>query len=323
VDKYDSDFNDSEASDDEVASEDEEEETGKRKNVYSDPGGTKKRRKYKAQPMIGKRLPPSKTAGTGVNRGLTLGSATSTTGVLSASELLLRKEATARAQSEYLASQGITAAELKRRREEEKSVTKIKQAVVSDMKTRKKDGRRYRTSPEKGKQGSPLKNKAEKKKKKERVVPAITQEELLAECVLVTEPENKKWLLGRRRMTDANADVISAAKRNDLTDVSKRFTSKGKIGVGGQGMFNCITFPKVDDVPDILKRSVKTEDIKDRITQGRTKDLKCAVTGGKARYWDPMTKMGYRDKEAFQILREKVSAAMENKEQSYTSKHDT
>ncbi|GMH63581.1 hypothetical protein TrRE_jg1100, partial [Triparma retinervis] len=264
VDKYDSDFNDSEASEEDGSDEVEEEEGGgKRKNIYQDPSGTKKRKKYKAAPMIGKRLPPSKTAGTGINRGLTLGSAASSLGVLSASELLARKEAKEAAHTLYCESQGITAGELLRREESAKNLTKPKHAFVSDMRTRKKDSRSrsqglsspsLASSPSRssGRDGgavpgqrSASKSSPPRPRPAKRVRSRITQESLLSECVLVTEPLNKKWLMGRRRMTDANEKVITKAKRDDLTNVKQRFTSKGKIGVGGQGMFNCITFPKV------------------------------------------------------------------------------
>jgi len=160
-------------------------------------------------------------------------------------------------------------------------------------------------------------------------------------------------------MTDANEQIISKAQRNDLTGVVSRFTSKGKIGVGGQGMFNCITFPKVDDVPRILQRSVKTADVLKAARNNPRRNLKCAITnkvrtrqGEKrrarnandqdekrtrsyirsrcascvttatilvphpnpfsrfavahsqdAKYYDPLTKMGYCDLEGFKQIR--------------------
>ena len=137
--------------------------------------------------------------------------------------------------------------------------------------------------------------------KKQRVL--ISQEELLTECVTSTEPLNKKWVLGRRRMTDANEAIISAAKRNDLTGVKERFTSRGKVGVGGQAMFNTITFPRVDHVPDILKRSVTLEDALKGTKPNPRRNLMCSVNGVPAKYYDPVTKKGYSDLQSFREIR--------------------
>ena len=77
VDKFDSDFNDSESDDEGNADVDEEDDDGnQRKNVYKDPSvlkGAKRKKKYRPQPILGKRKPASKTQGTGFNRGITLG----------------------------------------------------------------------------------------------------------------------------------------------------------------------------------------------------------------------------------------------------------
>mmetsp|Transcript_14008 Transcript_14008/g.28722 ORF Transcript_14008/g.28722 Transcript_14008/m.28722 type:complete len:245 (-) Transcript_14008:65-799(-) len=160
----------------------------------------------------------------------------------------------------------------------------------------------------KKKMGSMIVEKEEKKKKRAKSAkPRITQEELLTECVIRTEPENKKWILGRRRMTDANEQIMQEAKKNDLTNVAWRFTSKGKVGVGGQGMFNSVTFPKVDNVPPILQRSVNTSDVINSMKHNPRRNLVCAVTGGKAKYYDPLTGMGYNDKEGFKVIREKYA----------------
>jgi len=320
VDKYDSDFDDSEEEEEVGGEEDEEEEeeTGKRKNVYSDPSGTKKRKKYKAQPMIGKKAPPSKTQGTGLNRGLTLGSNSNASGVvLSSAQLLERKEAIERAKKEYMDANNMTAEEYKKESEKHKAANRTKAVVVSDIRTRKSDvsGLRKRikvevpeiTAATASTPPSPSKKEEKKKKRAKSAKPRITQEELLTECVIRTEPENKKWILGRRRMTDANEQIMQEAKKNDLTNVAWRFTSKGKVGVGGQGMFNSVTFPKVDNVPPILQRSVNTSDVINSMKHNPRRNLVCAVTGGKAKYYDPLTGMGYNDKEGFKVIREKYA----------------
>ena len=139
--------------------------------------------------MIGKRNPPSKTQGTGVNRGLTLGNANALgDGNLTAAQLLDRKEAIEAANKVYMEANNLTAEDLARA-----SKLKVKQVVVSDIRTRKSDvnGLRKRKTTEQvvvqgvvagvgGTTGSSPSKKEERKSKK-KTVPKFTQEELLSE----------------------------------------------------------------------------------------------------------------------------------------------
>ena len=105
---------------------------------------------------------------------------------------------------------------------------------------------------------SPKKAKVKKAKPRH----DITQEALLTECAVSTEPVNKKWLLGRRRSTKQEKTGQGLEKGRDLMGVAVRSVSKSKLGIGGQAMYNTLTFPNVDDVPRILQRKVTEEDFR-------------------------------------------------------------
>jgi len=111
------------------------------------------------------------------------------------------------------------------------------------------------------------------------------------------------------------------------------------MGIGGAGMYNTITFPSVDNVPKLLQKSVKVEDVLEEYMDGRlggdkvgrvdVRSIKeresggmragtkkkndkegpilCAVTGQVAKFIDPLTKLGYMDKEGFKAIRQHKS----------------
>ncbi|GMI10418.1 hypothetical protein TrVE_jg5633 [Triparma verrucosa] len=317
VDKFDSDFNDSEEENEEVESEpEEEEEDGKRKNVYSDPGGTKKKaKKYKAQPIIGKKRPAPKTQGTGFNKGLTLGGLAM--GNMDSATLLRVKEEREMQREAYMNGLGEqeAAAERPSSSKRPKPTTPTLGVGLTTRKSSTKGSLRDRTTLSKVMSDGTVKpstsspksmsspSKAKVKEKKERKPKHnITQEFLLTECVTKTEPGNKKWLLGRRRNTK-DEKIGEVKSRNDLTNVAARFSSKSRLGIGGQGMYNTLTFPQVESVPEILKKKVTTADVMATIKPNVRKNLKCAVTGVKAKYFDPKTGLGYCDKESFKEIR--------------------
>lgn len=68
-------------------------------------------------------------------------------------------------------------------------------------------------------------------------------------------------------------------------------------------MYNTLTFPQVESVPEILQGKVTTADVVSQIKPNPRQNLKCAITGGKAKYFDPKTGLGYCDKESFKELR--------------------
>jgi len=121
-----------------------------------------------------------------------------------------------------------------------------------------------------------------------------TQEELLLEALEITESENKKWLLARKR------DMAQTEEEKHVKDVSdlrviQKFNSR-------RGCYNTLTFPEMDHIPAIFDSSKRIQ--YNHKTQQNASI--CVITGKKARYRDPKTMLGYHDIEAFQELRRKL-----------------
>lgn len=121
-----------------------------------------------------------------------------------------------------------------------------------------------------------------------------TQEELLLEALEITEPENKKWLLARKR------DMAQTEEEKHIKDVSdlrviQKFNSR-------RGCYNTLTFPEMDHIPAIFDSSKRIQ----HIHKTQRNASKCVITGKKARYRDPKTMLGYHDIEAFQELRRRL-----------------
>jgi len=128
------------------------------------------------------------------------------------------------------------------------------------------------------------------KKKQKR----FTQEELLLEAATVTEPENERWLLARKRVQQ-NEDALQKGSQEDKRGkVICKFRSR-------RGCLNSLTFPEMDHVPDILARKHVAPTLKKVPTE-------CVITGKKACYRDPKTMLGYHDSAAFQELRRRLNA---------------
>ena len=123
------------------------------------------------------------------------------------------------------------------------------------------------------------------------------QDELLLEAIHDTEPENRRWLLARKRVQDI-ADQDNAA-------LAGRDRAKGKVVQkyhSRRGCLNTLTFPEMDYVPDILTRSAGTKPPPQPV------DTNCVITGKPAKYRDPRTKFGYHDVAAFKELRRREQA---------------
>jgi hypothetical protein len=120
----------------------------------------------------------------------------------------------------------------------------------------------------------------------------FTQEELLLEALEMTEPENKKWLLGRKRDMAQTQEEKHAKDVSDVRVIQK-FNSR-------RGCYNTLTFPEMDHVPAIFDPSKRQCNRNHKIDR---KAFLCVITGKKARYRDPKTMLGYHDLEAFQELR--------------------
>jgi YL1 nuclear protein C-terminal domain./YL1 nuclear protein. len=134
-----------------------------------------------------------------------------------------------------------------------------------------------------------------------------TQEELLMEAVSQTEPENQRWLLNRKRMQmEEHLYAESIQKLSQLygggnKKVISKFHSR-------RGCFNTITFPEMDHVPEIFTMVQKTQDQHDQMMEQIQRENTCVITGKKARYRDPKTKLGYHDLAAFRELRRRLEA---------------
>jgi hypothetical protein len=156
-----------------------------------------------------------------------------------------------------------------------------------------------------------------------------TQEELLIEAVHETEPENKRWLLARKRVQDQNEkDANANALRNQQRGkVIQKFHSR-------RGCLITLTFPEMDAVPEILTR--RPQQVHNTTTNvqsatgtnnGESEDqtevaypaslstpkndpTKCVITGKPARYRDPLTKSPYYDVAAFKELRRRHDAGL-------------
>jgi YL1 nuclear protein/YL1 nuclear protein C-terminal domain len=115
-----------------------------------------------------------------------------------------------------------------------------------------------------------------------------TQEELLMEAVTVSEPENSRWILARKRLQAEQEKNKESVTRETRGTVIERFISR-------RGHLNTINFPDMDHAPPILSRQSQTQS-----TQAQ---LLCVITGKPARYRDPKTLMGYYDLAAFKELR--------------------
>ncbi len=325
VDKFDSDFNDSEDEEDDAMEQDEDEEEegsgrGRKGNVYKDPSAAgKKRKKAMKVPIIGKRKPISKAQQlAGVNRGLSLGWAN--TGMTTA-EMLAAAEAHKTASEQQgmpTPSLSSSAARTPRAKNSAPQPLRVTTRHSAQPATRQRSPSKETSmaaTSSSDQTSLPAKTKPKPKR-------TFTQEFLLTEAVTATEPSNVKWLHGRRR--DLSAPEEAMGKTSHVTnDVAMRFNSVGKTGVGGTALWNTLTFPKVDLIPDILKARVEIGEALKSVekNKGRTSkigkiDLKGVIEGGTgpitegdgastAKYFDPLTKKGYSSAKQFNEIRRK------------------
>jgi len=190
---------------------------GKRKNVYSDPSGTKakKRKKQMKQPIIGLKVPPKKGAPTGVNKGVSLGGFGAMTnmagGGMSTAEMMA-----ARAEAGIEAPPPPPDPELLRASKKGKTQAIPVNSIITTRKS-KQNVLRDRSGPP-----SPAK-KTETvslavKKVTPRAIKQFSQEELLTEAVHTTEPANFKWIQSRKR--DMNAEQGMADAKSNMSNLA-------------------------------------------------------------------------------------------------------
>mmetsp|Transcript_19973 Transcript_19973/g.22853 ORF Transcript_19973/g.22853 Transcript_19973/m.22853 type:complete len:780 (+) Transcript_19973:220-2559(+) len=127
----------------------------------------------------------------------------------------------------------------------------------------------------------------------------FTQEELLLEAVTKTEPENERWLLGRKRAfaeVEATQKLIQNSSNYKLIS---RYISK-------RGSYISLTFSDMDAVPAILQPSIEPPK--------QVSPVVCVISGEPARYKDPKTGMGYENLVAFQELRRRFGDKKEREQ---------
>ncbi len=133
----------------------------------------------------------------------------------------------------------------------------------------------------------------------------FTQEELILEAVRITEAENKRWLLSRKRsqMEEVSRSELNKklGDKNENQKVICKYNSK-------RGCYNTLTFPSMDHLPEIFARPRVDETQRLATLEQRKKDNICVITGKKARYRDPKTGKGYHDLAAFKELRRRLTA---------------
>jgi len=132
----------------------------------------------------------------------------------------------------------------------------------------------------------------------------FTQEELILEALQVTEAENERWILSRKRIMD---EEHRAELKKKLLGQN---ASKGKIirkTYSRRGCYNTITFPDMDHVPEIFTRNQESKNPTAAIDE-RKKANVCVITGKVARYRDPKTMKAYHDLAAFKMLRNRFEA---------------
>lgn len=149
-----------------------------------------------------------------------------------------------------------------------------------------------------------------------------SQEELLLEAVHETEPENQRWLYGRKRVMDQhnqNKDSNILRDQHRGKKVIQKFHSR-------RGCLITLTFPEMDAVPEILtRRHESTKRSQEKIPpipggviqqsaevpslttskqqQQQQCPTLCVITGKNGKYKDPLTKFPYHDLAAFKELR--------------------
>lgn len=133
----------------------------------------------------------------------------------------------------------------------------------------------------------------------------FTQEELLIEAVSHTEAENHKWLLNRKRLQVEEHSRADHSKKSGNGAAERKVISKFN---SRRGCLNTFTFPEMDHVPEIFTRGKTSEEHRTQIVAKIQKENSCVITGKKARYKDPKTKLGYYDLNAFKELRRRYEA---------------
>jgi len=310
VDHFDSDFNESEeSSDEEEVQAEEEEKVGTKRKAYREPtrsSATAKKMYKKDKHGVRRHV----MAGKGINAGLVLGKG-----------MPPPKQKPVPQQQE---PQPVAQTKVKRRTASTAPII----APSSRTLRAKTVVKSFEAQSKRASTATQAKSATQSKKgssKKQRHRRHFTQEELLVECASVTEPENERWIMSRKReqaQIDAHHAALNAGNRRGNT-YQMRFHSR-------RGCFNTLTFPSVDLMPEILKNAKKHIRVQQQeasvkvldntsitATKGNNKKKKktsqppsraCVITGKAGRYRDPKTNMRYHDVAAFKELRRRLEA---------------
>ena len=135
----------------------------------------------------------------------------------------------------------------------------------------------------------------------------FTQEELILEAVQITEAENERWILSRKRIQSEEASSGEFSKKFKMgeNNIDKKVICKYN---SKRGCYNTLTFPSMDHVPEIFVRPHMDEKKRQLLQEQVRKNNICVITGKIAKYRDPKTGKGYHDLAAFKELRRRLSA---------------
>ena len=135
----------------------------------------------------------------------------------------------------------------------------------------------------------------------------FSQEELILEAVQTTEQENERWLLSRKRIQN---EENSRAEFNKKLIMGERNRDKKVICKSNskRGMYNTLTYPYMDHIPDLFTRPKLNESEHQLQLQNIKRNNTCVITGKKAKYRDPKTGKSYHDLAAFKELRRRFEA---------------
>ena len=176
--------------------------------------------------------------------------------------------------------------------------TKTTKVTLASTRMRRNRSKSLRATTQVKSAMEPLSTKPSKKglsTKKSRIV-HWTQEQLLLEAATVTEPENNRWLLSRKRLHDQAEAVLKLheSQQKNGTVLSK-YRSR-------RGMLTTLTFSEMDAVPEVLVQKPNKGPLP------RPRPVYCVITGQRAKYKCPKTHKGYYDLAAFTELRRRLSA---------------
>lgn len=137
----------------------------------------------------------------------------------------------------------------------------------------------------------------------------FTQEELLLEAAQVTEAENERWLLSRKRFQNKSKLSSETANLNQKICRSIENIKERKTVVRYRScrLYNTLTFLDTDYFPEIFVNKFFTMSHNCEDARTEYSDEMCVITGKVARYKDPKSGRGYHNLTAFRELRNILS----------------